>query len=210
VELITMTEPEGLTAALLQLAGLTQQLSGLDHREAGHAREIRERVTALATTVNGLKGDLAGQAEALAAADRHVTELAAAIARQAAADDGPDAYQPPAPPRFWKLDGRARDDAITRLRAWVEQVYRPGYGYLSASLGDCWDQHPLCLYVLDWLSELWSVLYLQPGRTAGTLAGQAEWHTRLLTAATGQLAQETRRCAHATTRPIPGPAEFRP
>ncbi len=205
-----MTEPEGLTAALLQLAGLTQQLSGLDHREAGHAREIRERVAALATLVNGLKGDLAGQAEALAAADRHVTDLAATIARQAAADDGPDAYQPSAPPRFWKLDGRARDDAITRLRAWVEQVYRPGYGYLSASLGDCWDQHPLCLYVLDWLSELWSVLYLQPGRTAGTLAGQAEWHTRLLTAAAEQLTQETRRCGHAATRRMPGRTEFRP
>jgi len=205
-----MTEPEGLTAALLQLAGLTQQLSGLDHREAGHAREIRERVTALATLVNGLKGDLAGQAEALAAADRHVTELAAAIARQAVADDGPDAYQPSTPPRFWKLDGRARDDAIARLRAWIEQVYRPGYGYLSASLGDCWDQHPLCLYVLDWLSELWSVLYLQPGRTAGTLAGQAEWHTRLLTAAAEQLAQETRRCSHAATRRGPGRTAFRP
>jgi hypothetical protein len=179
VELITMTEPEGLTAVLLQLAGLSQKLSDLDHREAGAAREIRERVAALAS--------------------------------QALADDGDQAtYQPSAPPRFWKLDGSAREDAIARLRAWVEQVYRPGYGYLSASLGTCWDQHPLCLYVLDWLSELWSVLYLQPRRTAGTLAGQAEWHTRLLTAAAEQLAQETRRCGHAATRRTPGRTEFRP
>ena len=65
---------------------------------------------------------------------------------------------------------------------------------------DCWEQHPLCLYILDWLSELWSVLYLAPARTAGTLAGQAEWHTRLLTAAAEQLARETRRCAHSTAR----------
>jgi hypothetical protein len=80
----------------------------------------------------------------------------------------------------------------------VEQVYRPGYGHLAAGLGECWEQHALCLYILDWLSELWSVLYLAPARTAGTLAGQAEWHTRLLTAAAGQLARETRGCAHRT------------
>jgi hypothetical protein len=82
----------------------------------------------------------------------------------------------------------------------VEQVYRPGYGHLAASLGECWEQHPLCLYILDWLSELWSVLYLAPARTAGTLAGQAEWHTRLLAAAAEQLARETRGCTHGTSR----------
>ena len=209
-----MTEPEGLTAVLLQLAGLSQKLSDLDHREAGDARAIRDRVAALATQVNGLKGGLAGQAETLAALaglDEQVAELAATLAGQALADDGDQAaYLPSAPPRFWKLDSSAREDAVARLRAWVEQVYRPGYGYLSASLRDCWDQHPLCLYVLDWLSELWSVLYLQPRRTAGTLAGQAEWHTRLLTAAAEQLAAETRRCGHAAARRMPGQTEFRP
>ena len=54
------------------------------------------------------------------------------------------------------------------------------------------------------------MLYLQPTRTAGTLAGQAEWHTRLLTAAAEQLAAETRRCGHAATRRMPGQTEFRP
>jgi hypothetical protein len=92
----------------------------------------------------------------------------------------------------------------------VEQVYRPGYGHLAASLGDCWEQHPLCLYILDWLSELWSVLYLAPARTAGTLAGQAEWHTRLLAAAAEQLARETRRCAHSTARHRPAATGARP
>ena len=95
------------------------------------------------------------------------------------------------------MDDPARETATTRLRAWVEQIYRPGYGHLAAALAACWDQHPLCLYTLDWLSELWSVLYLQPRRTAGTLAGQAEWQTRLLSAAADQMARETRRCAHA-------------
>jgi hypothetical protein len=109
-------------------------------------------------------------------------------------------YQPADSPRFWKLDGPAREDAIARLRAWVEQVYRPGYGHLAGVLGGCWEQHPLCLYTLDWLSELWSVLYLQPGRNTGTLAGQAEWQTRLLTAAAEQMTRETSRCQHAASR----------
>ena len=96
--------------------------------------------------------------------------------------------------RFWKPDDPALGEAVGKLRAWVEQVYRPGYGHLAAGLGECWDRHPLCLYVLDWLSELWSVLYLAPRRTQAVLAGQAEWHARLLPAAADLLARETRSC----------------
>ena len=116
----------------------------------------------------------------------------------------------PAAPRFWKPGDPARQDAAGKLRAWVEQVYRPGYGHLAAGLGECWEQHPLCLYILDWLSELWSVLYLAPSRTAGTLAGQAEWHTRLLTAAADQLARETRGCRHGTAPYHPAGTGARP
>jgi hypothetical protein len=47
------------------------------------------------------------------------------------------------------------------------------------------------------------VLYLQPARTTGTLAGQAEWQTRLLTAAAEQMAAETSRCEHAIPRGRP-------
>ena len=199
-----MAEPEGLMAALLQLSGLTEKLSGLDHREAAHVQEISERIAALTTLANGMKGTLADQAEilaALAGMDQQVAELAERLEDIAPADDGdPQFYQPSAPPRFWKLEGTAREEAIAKLRAWVEQVYRPGYGWLSASLGDCWEQHPLCLYALDWLSELWSVLYLQGKRSAGMLAGQAEWQTRLMTAAADQMARETSRCGHTAAR----------
>lgn len=89
---------------------------------------------------------------------------------------------------------------MSRLRAWVEDVYRPGYGAVSASLGDCWEQHPLCLYGLDWLSELWSLLYLQDNRTPGALAGQAEWQTRLMPAIAEQMTRETSRCGHTASR----------
>jgi hypothetical protein len=144
--------------------------------------------------------------EALAAAlvqlSEHAGRLAELEARLddlAAVDRGGEApgYEPTPVPRLWNMDDPTREATTARLRAWVEQIYRPGYGYLAAALSACWDQHPLCLYTLDWLSELWSVLYLQPKRTAGTLAGQAEWQTRLLSAAADQMARETRRCAHA-------------
>ena len=194
-------EPEGMTAVLLQLAGLTQQLSALDERQAGDARDLANRIVAVAGLVHQIQGTTASHTQALAALDgldRQVADLAATAASRGPGGEQ-DGYQPPAAPKFWRPGGPARDAAIGKLRAWVEQVYRPGYGHLAASLGDCWDQHPLCLYILDWLSELWSVLYLAPARTAGTLAGQAEWHTRLLTAAAEQLARETRGCAHGTT-----------
>ncbi len=199
-----MTEPEGLAAALLQLAALTAKLADLDHRESSHVGEIRERITALTALANGMKATLDDQAQILAAL-RGPNEQALGLALgptdlNPGDDTEPRTYRPSASPPFWKLDGQARDQAITRLRAWVEQVYRPGYGWVSASLGECWEQHRLCLYVLDWLSELWSVLYLQDKRTTGMLAGQAEWQTRLLTAAAEQMARETTRCTHAAAR----------
>jgi hypothetical protein len=215
VELTVTSEPEGLTAVLLQLAGMTQKLSELGQRQAGDTRELKDRIAALASTAGELTSATASHAQALAALDgldRLVADLAAKVAACASADGGGDraAYQPSATPKFWKLDGPARDQAIGKLRAWVEQVYRPGYGHLAARLGDCWEQHPLCLYILDWLSELWSVLYLAPARTAGTLAGQAEWHTRLLAAAAEQLARETHGCAHGTSRYRIAPSGSRP
>ena len=69
---------------------------------------------------------------------------------------------------WWKLAAADRPEPIARLHAWVEQVYRPGYGHLAATLAPCWSSHDLCLYGLDILSDLWSVLYLQPERTPRT------------------------------------------
>jgi hypothetical protein len=76
----------------------------------------------------------------------------------------------------------------------------------SADWSDCWEDHPLCLVQLDWLSELWSVLYLQPARSARDLAAQAEFGTRIVPAISGQLATETSRCEH---RRIPAAANGR-
>jgi len=91
---------------------------------------------------------------------------------------------------------------VARLRAWVDQVYRPGYGHLAA-LGPCWPAHDLCLYVLDIASSLWSVLYLQPSRDPALLSAQAEYQARILPALAAQLTAETTRCGHPRPRSTP-------
>ena len=91
--------------------------------------------------------------------------------RKCSAHDGGDdqrmasATGPPPHSPWWRIDKATNSkNAIAWLRAWVEQVYRPGYGHLAAALGSCWEQHPLCLYGLDWLMELWSILHLTSTR----------------------------------------------
>lgn len=193
-----MPESDGFAAVLLQLSGTARQLADLEHQQAATTAAIRGRLDALTSVVQQLKADVAGHDETLAGLV-HAGEASGTSEQDRSADAGLDAvsgYEPTAAPNWWKLSDADRDTAIAKLRAWVVQIYRPGYGHLARGLCDCWDQHPLCLYVLDWLSELWSVLYLQPARTAATLAAQAEWHTRLLPAAAAQLAQETRGCHH--------------
>jgi hypothetical protein len=198
-----MPEPEALAAALLQLSAHTETLAELDAREAKHSAEIGDRVAALTSLASAMKRTLEDQSDILAGVkdlDSRLLEIAARVDDLAPADDADFGYRPARAPRFWQLHGEAREEAIGKLRAWVEQIYQPGYGQIAATLGGCWDQHPFCLYALDWLSELWSVLYLQPRRTTGNLAGQAEWQTRLLTAAAEQMAAETARCEHSVLR----------
>ena len=128
-----------------------------------------------------------------------VEEHAAALARLTApSQTGPDGdgYCPEPAPAWWKLAADGRQEPLARLRAWVEQVYRPGYGHLAAALGPCWPAHDLCLYGLDIASELWSVLYLQPDRSPGLVSAQAEYQARILPALAEQLRTETHTCGH--------------
>ena len=198
-----------ITGVMLQITQHAERLALLDQREATHFRETAERLSDLARTLAntsdriGVSHDVAARQAALLDAldglDQQVGALAARLTAITAAGNGTSGedYQPVPAPRWWKLDGTEREEALGRLRAWVEQIYRPGYGHLAAALGPCWEQHPLCLYGLDWLMELWSVLYLTPERQPSALASQAEWQTRLLPALAEQLYLETTRCEHA-------------
>jgi hypothetical protein len=218
---VTMAEnpAEGLVAALVQISAHAERIAVLDAREAGHYREIAARLrelaseaAALSTRIDDLGGTVSDQAAILASLDgldEQVAVLAGQIAENAPGDDAGDGtaiYRPIPPPRWWNLTGDEREAAIARLRAWVEQIFRPSYGRLSAMLAPCWEQHPLCVFMLDWPSELWSVLYLTPRRTGGSLGAQGEWQTRLLPAAAEQMYAETSGCEHVAGSHGHGPS----
>ena len=202
-----------------------ERISGLDAREASHYQQIAARLRELAaeaasasTRIDGIDDTLARHAmivNGLDGLDGQVADLALQLAELAASggDDGQPGYQPVSPPRWWKLTAAERDAATDRLRAWVDQIYRPGYGKLAAALPPCWEHHPLCLYALDWLSELWSVLYLDPdgpaapspprpnGRPACSPQPPNRWPLRRPDAATAPLTHDG-----LTDRVAPDPA----
>jgi hypothetical protein len=191
-----MTSNDPFTAILDQLAAHADQLTRLDTRQAGHH-----------ATVSGRLADLTDQTAALG---HVVKEHAAALTRLTATSQtgpDPDGYRPGPAPMWWQLAAAGRSEPIARLRAWVEQVYRPGYGHLAAALGLCWPSHDLCLYGLDIASELWSVLYLQPDRSPALVSAQAEYQARILPALAAQLRIETSRCGHPRS---PAPADGQP
>ena len=151
---------------------------------------------------------LAAHHEQLTRHSRTLEEHAAALTGLTSPtpdDSGPDGFHPEPAPPWWKLPADRRAEPVARLRAWVEQVYRPGYGHLAATLAPCWEAHDLCLYGLDIAASLWSVLYLQPVRTPGLLSAQAEYQARILPALADQLRIETSWCTHPR-----GPAQPRP
>jgi hypothetical protein len=189
-----------LTAALDKLAAHHDHLHRLDDREAAHFAALTERLTELTDAVTTIGRTLDDGTAALArleALAHQVAELTALLTGPSA--DDTDAYQPSPPPAWWKFTATERQVPLAHLRAWVDQVYRPGYGHLAATLSPCWESHDLCLYGLDILSQLWSALYLQPERNAGLLSAQAEYQARLLPALAEQLRAETNRCSHPRT-----------
>ena len=150
-------------------------------------------------SIAAILDQLAALREELARLTRILDEHAASLADlTGTTPDGadPDGYHPGPAPQWWNLPAGRRAEPVARLRAWVEQVYRPGYGHLAATLGPCWEAHDLCLYGLDIAASLWSVLYLQPLRTPVLLSAQAEYQVRILPALADQLQIETQRCRH--------------
>jgi len=189
-----MSDADPITAIVDQLAAHAEQLTRLDARHADHHAAVSARLA-----------ELSGQTAALG---HVVEEHAAALARLTApSQTGPDGdgYGPEPAPAWWKLPADERQEPVARLRAWVEQVYRPGYGHLAAGLGPCWPAHDLCLYGLDIASELWSVLYLQPDRSPALISAQAEYQARILPALADQLRLETNTCGHPRSpKPVSG------
>jgi hypothetical protein len=196
--------PDPFTAALDQLAACRERVTDLETREATHFGELSGQLTQLAGMVTTLSRALAEDTAAMArldALDHQVAELAAQLTGRGEGNDD-DGYQPHPATAWWTLSADERRAPVAELQDWVEHVYRPGYGHL-ATLGTCWPEHDLCLYLLDILSQLWCALYLQPGRSTGLLSAQAEYQARILPALAAQLATETTSCGHTTANGYP-------
>jgi hypothetical protein len=140
---------DAVTAALLQITQHAERLAVLDEREAAHYQELTARLTELARLLTETSGHVAdvnattakqsALLDSLDGLDQQVADLTSRLTEITPVHDSKDdqdgeRYQPSPAPPWWKLSGEEQQEAIGRLRAWVEQVYRPGYGHLAAAL----------------------------------------------------------------------------
>ena len=199
-----MTGPAGPDAALEQGTRNAERIAALDAAVASLAATLAE----LGTAVDAIQGTITDQDDVLRTVDGLKDTVDELLRRVGALFPGGDTsgpfYTPIPAPRFWQLAGPGREQAISRLRSWVRDVYQPAFGHLAAKLPACWEQHTFCLTVLDVASELHAVLYLQATRNQGLLAGQAELLTRLMPALAALMAAEAARCPHAQPHARPG------
>jgi len=184
------TPDNGLTAALLTLTQHAERLGQLEAGVSANLDECRMATAGLGGAVTDLRTLVEQQGQLIEALSQLVAGLVPPD------DDAGPGYKPRPPVHWWKITGDERQKAIDHLAAWVDQVFRPHYGHLAAGLGRCWQDHPLCLVGLDIVSELHSVLYFQPKRTASLLSAQAEYTTRILPAFADQFRAETSACTH--------------
>jgi len=171
--------------------------------EAAVAARFADRWLRAEQELRVLRADLdkaAGQVQGLSGLGRSFQDLAATVAELASRIPPPEApargYTPAPAPKWHLLTADEMGAAVARLRAWVNGIYRPRYGHLARGLGECWEQHLFALVTLDWLSELWLVLYQRDTRPAGFVQLQAEYGTRVLPVAADLLRTETTGCGH--------------
>ena len=197
--------PDGaMAAAVLKLTDLAARVEQVEQSAAQRISELAASCDQALAQVASLReeaGTLGGRADGIEA---RLAEAGALLARMSgqidhltAAQDEPGgpraAYRvhPAAP--WWQPGDDRCAEAAERLRDWVEEVYRPVFGYLGAMLAGCWDRHPLCLACLDVLHEAWCLLYLPP-RDPKMVFAQLDWLTRPLLQAAEVMARETSGC----------------
>jgi hypothetical protein len=204
---------------LLKLTETVEKLTRLDVREFTHYHEHDAKLSMLGARLTEHRQMLA----ALDGFPDQVAELAAKVTAAETAqaeggsaegeggkDDTDVPYWLPRPTFPWwetyddpaltpEKRQAALDERTARLKtiiAWVDDIFRPGYGQIAAALPDCWPEHPILVHVLDTLTELWKYLYLSPKRGPGTLRDQAELQTRYLPAYAEQFRAEAKACEH--------------
>ena len=206
---MTQPQPGGpadgvMAAAVLKLADLAARVERVEQSAGQRIGDLAASCAEALAQVASLRAEAGTLGERADGIEARLAEAGALLARMSgqidhltAAQDEPGgpgaAYRvhPAAP--WWQPGDDRCAEAAERLRDWVEEVYRPVFGYLGAMLAGCWDRHPLCLACLDVLHEAWCLLYLAP-RDPKMVFAQLDWLTRPLLQAAEVMARETSGC----------------
>lgn len=204
-------QPDQLMEAVLKLTGLASQVERVEQSTRQRFDELAAacaEALAQVTAARQEAGNLAGRADGI---ERKLAELGALLSQMSSRitemndpggpgggqkkgnSDGEASYEVNQAPPWWQQDNEQTIATAERLRDWVNEVYRPGFGHLGKMLGDCWDRHPLCIAYLDTLHEAWCLLYI-PTRDTKMVFAQLDWLTRPLLQSAEVMATETRPC----------------
>jgi len=198
--------PDGvIAAAVLKLTDLAARVEQVEQSAGHRIGELAASCAEALAQVAALReeaGTLGGRADGI---EQRLAEVGVLLARMSDQIDGlcvsaqeesaqaAAAYRVNPSPPWWTPGDDRCADTTARLRDWVEEVYRPVFGWLGAMLGDCWDRHPFCLACLDTLHEAWCLLYI-PERDPKMVFAQLDWLTRPLIQAAEMMARETSGC----------------
>lgn len=211
-----MTSPNGqapdpLTDVVLGLTSLADQVGRVEQANSQRFQElgtacaealaqvmaVRQEAGNLGDRADGIEGRLAELGGLLSQVSSRITEMSDSTEPEGGKSSGTGnsetPYKPNQAPLYWQSDHEQTIDTVARLRGWVDEVYRPGFGHLSRELAECWDLHPLCVAYLDVLYEAWCLLYVPP-RDPKMVFAQLDWLTRPLLQAVEVVAKETREC----------------
>jgi hypothetical protein len=203
--------PDPLTDAVLKLAGLAAQVERVEQSARQRFGElatacaealaqvtaVRQEAGILGDRADGIERKLAELGALLSQMSSRITEMNDSAGpgggKNAGNSDSEAPYEVNQAPPWWQPENERTVATTSRLRDWVDEVYRPGFGHLGKMLGDCWDRHPLCVAYLDTLHEAWCLLYI-PTRDPKMVFAQLDWLTRPLLQAAEVMAAETRPC----------------
>jgi hypothetical protein len=205
--------PDPLTEAVLKLTDLASQVERVEQSSRQRFQELaaacaeglaqmtaaRQEAETLGDRTGGVERRLAELSALLSQMQTRLTEMGDASGpgggKKPAGSDADAAYQVNQAPPWWEPGNERTVETVARLRDWVDEVYRPGFGHLGEKLAECWEQHPLCVAYLDVLREAWCLLYIPP-RDPKMVFAQLDWLTRPLLQAAEVMAAETRPCLH--------------
>ena len=205
---------DGTVAAVLRLADLAGKIEHVDNAAKRRIDDLARDCAAVQDQLDALYGSISTLTARADEIDGRLTEVGELLGRAVGqmnalvpvpgeAEDERPGYRVNQPPPWWKPGDERCQETAGRLRDWVEDVYRPVYGYLAELLAPCWQEHPLCLAYLDVLHEAWCLLFLGY-RDPKTVFAQLDWLTRSLLQAAEVMASETKRCRDVNRHLEPG------